>query len=260
MAVGIIGYQLGSPPPTSSPQLALRSNEQGLGSQQSVPAAHALQSAPRPFTSPAAAKAIVPQSDEQRSGDPARAASPRLTVNAVRTQQADEATRLVVSAADAVADAAVVIRGLARGSRLSAGTQVVPNTWRLAVKELTGLATTPPRGFIGAVDLTLELRLADDTVVDRKSLRLEWYRRPHYCAGQVSTGAAGYQRNCADGQERHRVHGERKHRCSPHDVPTRCRSGRSGRRWKAGNGPMVRSSPRHFYERADLRHRSPASG
>jgi hypothetical protein len=51
---------------------------------------------------------------------------------------------------------------------------VGPNTWRLSVEELTGAAITPPSGFVGAVDLTLELRLADNTVADRKSLRLEW--------------------------------------------------------------------------------------
>jgi TPR repeat protein len=92
----------------------------------------------------------------------------------VRPQQADEATRLTVSAADAGADAAVVIGGLAPGSRLSAGTQVGPNTWRLSIEELAGAAITPPSGFVGAVDLTLELRLADNTVADRRSLRLEW--------------------------------------------------------------------------------------
>lgn len=176
-AVGVIGYRLAYGPPTSLPQLALgssQSNQQGLGSKRSVPAAHPLQSADPPFASPAAAKAIGPQSDEQKSRDAARTASPRLTVDAMRPQQANEATRLTVSARDAGADATVVIRGLAPGSTLSAGTPVGPNTWRLSVEELTGAAITPPSGFVGAVDLTLELHLADNTVADRRSLRLEW--------------------------------------------------------------------------------------
>jgi TPR repeat protein len=173
-AVGVIGYRLGSPPPTLSPQLALRSNQQGLASERSVQAAHPLLSADPPFTPPAAAKAIVPQSDEQKSSDSARAASPRLTVNAGRPQQADETAKLTVSAADAGADAAMVIGGLAPGSTLSTGTQVGPNTWRLSVEELTNVVITPPRGFVGAMDLTLELRLADNTAADRKSVQLEW--------------------------------------------------------------------------------------
>jgi hypothetical protein len=176
-AVGVIGYRMGSGPPTSPPQLALGSSEsdqQGLVSKRSVPAVHPFQSADPPFASPAAAKAIVPQSDEQKSRGAAPTASPRLTVGAVGRQQANEATRLTVSAADAGADATVVIRGLAPGSTLSVGTRLGPTTWRLSVEELTGAVITPPSGFVGAVDLTLELSLADRTLADRRSLRLEW--------------------------------------------------------------------------------------
>jgi hypothetical protein len=176
-AVGVIGYQMDSGPPNSLPELALgstESNQQGLVSKRSVPDAHPLQSAAPSFASPAAARAIVPQSDEQKSRDAAPTTSPRLTVGAVRRRRADGATRLTVSAEDAGANAAVVIGGLATGSTLSAGTQLGPNTWRLSVEELTGAAITPPSGFVGAVDLMLELRLADNTVADRRSLRLEW--------------------------------------------------------------------------------------
>jgi TPR repeat protein len=145
-----------------------------LASERSLPAAHPLQSADAPFAAPDAAKAIVPQFDEQKSIDSARAPSPRLTIDAVRPQQADETVRLTVSAADAGANAVVVIGGVAPGSALSAGTQLGPNTWRVSVEELTGTVIMPPRGFVGAMDLTLELRLADNTAADRKSLRLEW--------------------------------------------------------------------------------------
>jgi TPR repeat protein len=176
-AVGVIGYQLGSAPPASPPQLApppSQSNQQALASKRSV--AYPPQAAESAFASPAAANAIVLQSNEQKSRDAvsSRAVSGQLTVRAVTLQQADEAARLTVSAADAGANAAVVISGLAPGSVLSAGTQVGPNTWRLAVEALTGAAITPPRGFIGTMDLTLQLYLADNTVVDRKGLQLGW--------------------------------------------------------------------------------------
>jgi TPR repeat protein len=92
----------------------------------------------------------------------------------VAVQQADEAVRLAISAADAGPKAAVVIGGLAPGSALSAGREVAPNTWRLSVEELAGASLTPPRGFVGVMDLTLELRLADNSVADRKGLQLEW--------------------------------------------------------------------------------------
>jgi TPR repeat protein len=145
-----------------------------LASERSLPAAHPLESADAPFASPAAAKAIVPQFDEQKSSDSARAASPQLTINAVRPRQADETARLTVSTADAGANATVVIGGVAPGSALSTGTRLGPRTWRLSTLGLNETAIMPPRGFVGAMDLTLELRLADNTVADRKSLRLEW--------------------------------------------------------------------------------------
>jgi TPR repeat protein len=213
-AVGVVGYQLGSSPRDSSPQLALRpgqSSQQKL--ERSGPAAY-VDSAGRdsksaagrpaatpadtrggataanavpdvypppsaePAPEPATANAIVLPSDEQKSRDvpPSRPAS-ELTVGTARPQQADEAARLTVSAAHAGANATVVVGGLAPGSALSAGRQEGPNTWRLAVEELAGTAITPPRGFVGTMALTLELRLADNTVADRKGLQLEWAGR-----------------------------------------------------------------------------------
>jgi TPR repeat protein len=100
--------------------------------------------------------------------------SGQLKVGAVLPQQAGEPARLTVSAEDAGADAAVVIDGLAPGWTLSTGTQVGPNRWRLSIDELAGARVTPSRGFVGSIDLSLELRLADNTLADRTSLRLEW--------------------------------------------------------------------------------------
>jgi TPR repeat protein len=178
---GVIGYQWGSAPPSPRPQPEVpsgQSNQQGLASKRSV--AYPPQSVQPIFASPAAAKAVVLQPNEQKSRDAAsssRAMSPQLMVSAVRPQQADEAARLTVTAKDAGANAAVVIGGLARGSALSVGTQVGPNTWRLSVEEVTRAVITPPRSFVGAMALTLELRRADNTVADRKDLQLEWPSR-----------------------------------------------------------------------------------
>jgi TPR repeat protein len=216
MAVGVVGYRLGSSPPGSLPQLALRpgqSSQQksersepaaqvdsaggdsksaarrpaagGLPAGTSVDDAHGGAAAANevPVANPprsadpavAAAAAIVLPSNEQKSREtPSSRAVSELTVGAARPQEADEAARLTVSAAPAGANATVVIGGLAPGSTLSAGRQEGPNTWRLAVEELAGTAITPPRGFVGAMALTLELHLADNTVADRKGLQLEW--------------------------------------------------------------------------------------
>jgi hypothetical protein len=121
-------------------------------------------------------KVIAPNFDERKSRDPTsgRAVSRQLTVDAVRQRQADEPARLSISAADAGANVAVVIGGLAPGSTLSAGMQAGPNAWRLSPEDFNDAAITPPRGFVGIMDLTVELRLTDNTVVDRKGLPLEW--------------------------------------------------------------------------------------
>jgi TPR repeat protein len=213
-AVGAAGYKWGSAPPTSPPQLALpssQSNQRGSAPEKSVPAVYldnagldSKSPAGRPpagglstgmavdsprgvssaattgpqsepaFASPAAAKAMAPQFNEQNARDATSSRAVSLTVGAVQPQQADEPARLTISAADAGANAAVVIGGLAPGSALSAGTGAGPNTWRLSVEELAGATITPPRGFVGTMDLTLELRLAHNAVADRKGLQLEW--------------------------------------------------------------------------------------
>jgi hypothetical protein len=127
----------------------------------------------------AEANAIVPPSDEQKSRDTAspRAARQQLTVDTVRPFLADEAATFAVSVPNAGQKAAVVISGLPAGSALSAATQIGPNTWQLAAEGLDHAIITPPRGFVGPMDLSLELRLADSTGVDRKSLKLEWTDR-----------------------------------------------------------------------------------
>ena len=142
-----------------------------------VNAAPAALQSPQPvLTSPATAKEIALPSNEQRprAAAPPQAVSRQLTVGAVPPLQVDETARLTVSAADAGADATVVIAGFVPGSTLSPGTQMGPNMWRLSVDQLDRTLIAPPRGFVGAMALTFELRLADNTVADRKSLQLEW--------------------------------------------------------------------------------------
>jgi NitT/TauT family transport system substrate-binding protein len=177
-AVGFIVYRLGSAPSPGSSSRALPASElnQPTASNRSV--AHDSQSGESALASSADANAIrLPSEQRSREIASPRTASRRLTVGAVRPLLADEAATLTGSAKDAGPNAAVVISGLAAGSALSVGTQLEPNTWQLSAEGLDRAVITPPRGFVGAMDLTLELRLADNTVADRKSLKLEWIDR-----------------------------------------------------------------------------------
>jgi DnaJ domain len=130
--------------------------------------------APAPAHRPASLPPLTTWSSAQNSPDtlPTRAASRRLTIDAVRLRQTD--ALLTISAADVGSDAAVVVGGLSPGSTLSAGTPAGPNRWRLSTEDLGDVVLAPPRGFVGAMDLSLELRLADQAAVDRKALQLEW--------------------------------------------------------------------------------------
>jgi TPR repeat protein len=98
----------------------------------------------------------------------------QLTIKAARLWQVDAPARLIVSATDAPADVDVVISGLATGTVLSLGKPIGPNGWRLSAKDLNSVMILPPRGFVGIMDLILELRLVNDSLVDRKGLLLEW--------------------------------------------------------------------------------------
>jgi len=117
-----------------------------------------------------ARRSFVSQSDEALLRERAR----QLTIKAARLWQVDTPARLIVSATDAPADVDVVIIGLATGSVLSLGKPAGPNRWRLSAKDLNSVMILPPRGFVGVMDLILELRLGNDSMVDRKGLLLEW--------------------------------------------------------------------------------------
>jgi hypothetical protein len=202
-AAGVVGYRLGLAPLASPPQIN-QSNQEDLASERSVsredldnpslgsrpafPSApggvsteltfdhgHGVRNRTNSGDAPPAAFGSAQQFTEQKPPDPSSPAPFRqLILNAVQTWQADEPARLTISAGDSGVNGTVVIGGLAPGSSLSVGTQAGPGTWRLSTQGLNETAIMPPGGFVGAMDLTLELRLADNTVADRKSLRLEW--------------------------------------------------------------------------------------
>jgi hypothetical protein len=130
--------------------------------------------APAPTLWPASLPALTRSSSAQNLLDtlPTRAASRQLRIDAVRLRRTD--ALLTISARDVGSDAAVVVGGLSPGSTLSAGAPAGPNAWRLSTEDLGDVVLAPPRGFVGAMDLSLELRLADQAAVDRKALQLEW--------------------------------------------------------------------------------------
>lgn len=105
---------------------------------------------------------------------------PRLVV--LRERGADEAIPLGLSLAGVSRDAALVLTGLPSGWTISTGLSLGADKWLLSASELSDATIRPSRGFVGAIDLAVELRLADDTAADRLSFRLTWGEAPKAAA------------------------------------------------------------------------------
>jgi hypothetical protein len=100
---------------------------------------------------------------------------PQLLIKSVPLHEQGEPALLGASVRNALGQESIMITGLAAGSTLSAG-RAVGNSWRVEPAELNSLLVHPPRGFVGAMDVSIELRFAD-VAIDRKSVRLEWTRK-----------------------------------------------------------------------------------
>src|SRR6266567_760661 len=99
---------------------------------------------------------------------------PKLTLTQGALRTAGVAFPLNASLSGSATGATIVIDGLARGSTLNVGRASGAGGWRLSAADLDNALVQPPPGFVGPMDLVLELRLADDIIADRKGLHLEW--------------------------------------------------------------------------------------
>jgi hypothetical protein len=79
-------------------------------------------------------------------------------------------------------DAVVMITGLTPGMTLSTGSAIGANAWRVPATEFADTWVGPPTDFSGAVDVTIELHLPDQSIADRRRLRLEWAAPPVFAA------------------------------------------------------------------------------
>ena len=118
---------------------------------------------------------------EARAKAPIEAPKPaplQLVVGQGSSGGPGEAIPIKVSLSGAPGGATLVIGGLAAGSTLNVGRASGANGWQLMATELGDARIRPPQGFVGAMQLALELRQSDDSVADRKALRLEWVAPP----------------------------------------------------------------------------------
>ena len=99
---------------------------------------------------------------------------PRLSLGQQAPRTSGEAFPLSASLTDTAEGASVIIEGLANGSTVTNGQFLGAHRWRIPISDLGDALVQPPRGYVGAMNIVLELRQPDDRLLDRKPLRLEW--------------------------------------------------------------------------------------
>jgi hypothetical protein len=72
----------------------------------------------------------------------------------------------------------VIITGMLTGMDISTGNEIGPDSWQLHSEDVPYAFVAPPEKFVGLVGLIAELRLANDKIVDRQAVYLEWARPP----------------------------------------------------------------------------------
>jgi hypothetical protein len=67
------------------------------------------------------------------------------------------------------------------------GRELGAGRWRILAADVGFAMIHPPAGFGDTIDLAVELRFADDALVDRKSLRLRWLRMRTVVPDQIES-------------------------------------------------------------------------
>jgi hypothetical protein len=112
--------------------------------------------------------------DRRQASNPAANSLPHLIL---QPSAAGAAANSLPLGAEVTGDAdglAVELKGLPKGMTLSTGRPLGAGGWRILAESARDAEIKPPAGFSGKVDLAVELRLADDRVVERGSVHREW--------------------------------------------------------------------------------------
>jgi hypothetical protein len=101
---------------------------------------------------------------------------PHLILQQSASYAATNTVPLGIQVSDEAFGLAVEISGLPTGMTISSGRELGAGRWRIQATDVGNAMFEPPPGFGETIDLAVELRLGDDTLVDRRSLRLRWLR------------------------------------------------------------------------------------
>jgi hypothetical protein len=110
--------------------------------------------------------------------DRAVQSKPRLILQQSASGAIDDVIPLGVQVvSDGTIAGTLEIQPLPVGMTISSGRRI-GMVWRIRAADAVNATIHPPAGFRGTVDLTVELRLSDDSIVDLGSVHREWLQRP----------------------------------------------------------------------------------
>jgi hypothetical protein len=107
-------------------------------------------------------------------GGPSNHVLPKLLVMAPTPKTRGEAIALGAVVHDLGAGGLAVVRGLPAGATLSAGRKMGDSDWWLSAADISATTIEPPPNFVGAMNVAIELRLPDTSLVDRQTLHFTW--------------------------------------------------------------------------------------
>jgi hypothetical protein len=70
--------------------------------------------------------------------------------------------------------AVLMVTGLVPGMTLSTGSAVGADGWQVPAADLGNTWVVPSKDFVGTANVVVELRLGDDAIAQRRTIRLEW--------------------------------------------------------------------------------------
>jgi hypothetical protein len=98
----------------------------------------------------------------------------KLVISDQTPRHRGEAYPLGLSVTDLNDGGLIVVKGLANDANMSAGDRADNGSWWLSARDLSNVMIQPPADFVGSMDIGVELRLADTSLSDYRTLHLEW--------------------------------------------------------------------------------------
>ena len=102
----------------------------------------------------------------------------------------NSALPLAIKVTNYTPDTMVNLRGLAKGTMLSAGSGAGDGQWRVPIDDLPNAHVIPPSDYVGPMTVVAELRRGDDQAVVRAPVHLTWNSPPSDAIGAEKPSAS----------------------------------------------------------------------